>query len=179
MVQLYGYLIMFLLLRIIIPQEYLFLKMRNSHSLLKALDFNSFAQRNMLFFSNIKKKFPKPPPPTRFFSKISYPSSLKIFISLLPKILISHYQRSIYMDTVFLSPLVECCSLFSRNFFPSLQVCDFQVLPLSLSLSLSLFCYTDLFLWVLPFSHPCSLFLRIFYSALSSAISTGTTPSLL
>ena len=36
--------------------------MRNSHSLLKALDFNSFAERNMLFFSNIKKNSQNPRP---------------------------------------------------------------------------------------------------------------------
>ena len=154
MVQLYNCLVMFLLHVIIIPYESLFLKMRNSHSLLKVLNSYSLAKCNQLCLTKFLKS-----PTTRIFFKIAslcsvnknpkiphYPHLLQIpspcsinkiliiphylhlfqnffsflnFLSPLSKILFSHYQRSIYMGIVFLSPSVAALSSQGNCFFLS------------------------------------------------------------
>ena len=82
------------------------------------------------------------------------------------------------MGIVFFSPLVAALSSQGSFFFlSSLRSAISTGIAPSLSSSLLFSTTRDLFVWVLPFSHPKSLLshLRIFFSTLRFVISIGTT----
>ena len=70
-------------------------------------------------------------------------------------------------------------NFFLPSYRPVISIGAATALSLSLSLSLSFFAIGDLFLWVLPFSHPQLLLSsQDIFSTPSSAISTNTALSL-